>query len=156
MYFTANRFAMAWENGIQVPFPFFVVAWHWKTDLNFAFCFSFSPNFEKPIWTGYEFRFSFSHYFEKRIWISFFVFVWLVIEKQIWISFVVSAWLEKRISAPVQSFEVPGHTLGVDRGIHLLCNWKQKRAKTCKNEIHFRFSKWCVNKKRKMKFVSVF
>ena len=34
-------------------FPLFVSAWHWKTDLNFAFCFSFSPNFEKRIWTLY-------------------------------------------------------------------------------------------------------
>ena len=67
-------------------------------DLNFAVCFSFSPNFEKRIWTssfifpfritlkngykfrfsfthyfenGFEFHFSFSHHFEKRIWISF-------------------------------------------------------------------------------------
>ena len=116
-----------------------VFRWHAKMEFKFHFYFSFSRdiekqiwilplffrfrlNFEKPIWTsyfvfrfritsknGYEFRFSFSHYFEKRIWISFFVFVWLVIEKQIWISFVVFAWLEKRISAPVQSFEVPGH-----------------------------------------------
>ena len=44
---------------------------HWKKDLNFAFCFSFSLNFEKRIWTshfffrfcftlknGYEFQFS--------------------------------------------------------------------------------------------------
>ena len=116
-----------------------VFRWHAKMEFKFHFYFSFSRdiekqiwillfvfrfrlNFEKPIWTsyfvfrfritsknGYKFRFSFSHYFEKRIWISFFVFVWLVIEKQIWISFVVFAWLEKRISAPVQSFEVPGH-----------------------------------------------
>ena len=111
---------MACENGIQVPFLFFVFAWHWKTDLNFAFCFSFSPKLWKTD-LNFVFRFSFSYHFEKRIWISFlvfallwktdlnFVFVWLVIEKQIWISFVVFAWLEKRISAPVQSFEAPGH-----------------------------------------------
>ena len=100
VYLSANRFSMAWENGIQIPFPFFVFAWHWKTDLNFAFCFSFSPNFEKRIWTsffvfrfritlknGYEFRFSFSHHFEKRIWISF--LYGLFFEKKILISFVI-------------------------------------------------------------------
>ena len=79
---------MAWENGIQVPFPLFFFAWHWKTDLNFVFRFSFSHHFEKrkrvSFWfrfsfshhfeNGFEFRFSFSHYFEKRIWISFLVF----------------------------------------------------------------------------------
>ena len=145
---------MAWENGIQVPFPLFFFAWLWKTDLNFVFRFSFSHHFEKrkrvSFWfrfsfshhfektdlnfvfrfritlkNGFEFRFSFSHHFEKRIWISFFVFVWLVIEKWIWISFVIFPWLEKRITAPVQSFEVPGHPLKVDRGIHFLCKWKQ-------------------------------
>ena len=79
---------MAWENGIQVPFPLFFFAWHWKTDLNFVFRFSFSHHSEKrkrvSFWcrfsfshhfeNGFEFRFSFSHYFEKRIWISFLVF----------------------------------------------------------------------------------
>ena len=49
MYLSANRFSMAWKNGIQMPFTFFVFAWHWKTDLNFAFCFSFSHHFEKRI-----------------------------------------------------------------------------------------------------------
>ena len=130
VYLSTNRFSMAWENGIQIPFPFFVFAWHWKTDLNFAFCFSFSPNFEKRIWTsffvfrfritlknGYEFRFSFSHHFEKRIWISF--LYGLLFEKQIWISFVVIARLLKN-GLLQQSFEVPGHPLGVDRGIHFL------------------------------------
>ena len=53
VYLSANRFSMPWENGIEVPLPFFVSAWHWKTDLNFAFCFSFSPNFEKRIWPLY-------------------------------------------------------------------------------------------------------
>ena len=58
VYLSANRFSMAWEKGIQVPYPFFVFAWHWKTDLNFAVCFSFSPNFEKRFWTSYfVFRF---------------------------------------------------------------------------------------------------
>ena len=57
---------MAWENGIQMPFTFFVFAWHWKTDLNFAFCFSFSHHFEKRTWISFFDRFSFSHHFEKR------------------------------------------------------------------------------------------
>ena len=52
-------------------FSFFVDLWHWKTDLNFVFRFSFSPHFEKGIWisvfvfrflitlkNGFEFRFS--------------------------------------------------------------------------------------------------
>ena len=64
---------MACENGIQVPFLFFVFAWHWKTDLNFAFCFSFSPKLWKTD-LNFVFRFSFSYHFEKRIWISFLVF----------------------------------------------------------------------------------
>ena len=77
VYLSANRFSMAWENGIQMPFTFFVFAWHWKTDLNFAFCFSFSLNFEKWIWISFlhclllknrlEFRLSFLHEFEKWI-----------------------------------------------------------------------------------------
>ena len=32
-----NRFPIAWEIGIQVPSPFFVFAWHLKTDLNRPF-----------------------------------------------------------------------------------------------------------------------
>ena len=30
VYLSANRFSMAWENAIQMPFTFFVFAWHWK------------------------------------------------------------------------------------------------------------------------------
>ena len=46
---------------IQMSFTFFVFAWHWRTDLNFACCFSFSLNFEKRIWTSYFFfRFRFT------------------------------------------------------------------------------------------------
>ena len=56
---------MAWENGIQVPFPLFFFAWHWKTDLNFVFRFSFSDHFEKRKRVSFWFRFSFSHHFEK-------------------------------------------------------------------------------------------
>ena len=47
VYLIANRFSMAWKNGIQVPFPLFFFAWHWKTDLNFVFRFSFSHHFKK-------------------------------------------------------------------------------------------------------------
>ena len=46
---------------------------------------------------GLEFRFSFSRHYEK----------------QIWISFVILAWLEKRITAPVQSFEAPATPSGL-------------------------------------------
>ena len=70
---------MAWEKGIQVPYPFFVFAWHWKTDLNFAFCFSFSPNFEKRFWTSYfVFRFRITLKNGHQFQFSFFVFasVW--------------------------------------------------------------------------------
>ena len=28
VYLSANRFSMAWEKRIQVPYPFFVFAWH--------------------------------------------------------------------------------------------------------------------------------
>ena len=85
VYLSANRFSMAWENGIQIPFQFhfhfsfFAFAWHWKTDLNFAFLFSFLPNFQKRIWTsffvfrfritlknGFEFRFCMACYLKNR------------------------------------------------------------------------------------------
>ena len=57
VYLSANRFSMAWENGIQIPFPFFfrfrmtlknrfefcflffVFALLWKPDMNFVFLF---------------------------------------------------------------------------------------------------------------------
>ena len=51
VYLSANRFSMAWENGIQMPFTFFVFAWHWKTDFVFRFRFTLK--------NGYEFQFSF-------------------------------------------------------------------------------------------------
>ena len=149
VYLSANRFSMAWEKGIQVPYPFFVFAWHWKTDLNFAFCFSFSPNFEKRFWTSYfVFRFRITLKNGHQFQFSFFVFasLWKTdinfvfrfritlknglefrfsfchhYEKQIWISFVILAWLEKVTSSVIWS---PGHPLGVDRGIHFLCNWE--------------------------------
>ena len=35
------------------------------------------------------------------------------------------AWYLKNISEFRLSFEVPGHPLGVDRGIHFLCKGKQ-------------------------------
>ena len=117
---------MACENGIQVPFLFFVFAWHWKTDLNFAFCFSFSPKLWKTD-LNFVFRFSFSYHFEKRIWISFLVFalLWKTdlnfvspfrITLKNRISFVTFAWLEKRIPAPVQSFEAPATPSGLTGG----------------------------------------
>ena len=78
--------------------------------LNFVFRFSLSHHFEIRISilvfvfrfritlkNGFEFRFSFSHHFEKQIWISFVIF----------------AWLEKRITAPVQSFEAPATPSGL-------------------------------------------
>ena len=102
---------------------------------NFHFSFLFSHDIEKQIWillfvfrfrltlkNAFELRFSFSHHFEKRIWISF--LYGLLFEKQIWISFVVIARLLKN-GLLHQSFEVPGHPLGVYRGIHFLCKGKQ-------------------------------
>ena len=96
VHLSANRFLIEWENGIQISFLFFVFlrpifrfsftrdiekrigflyvfATLWKTDLNFRFCFSFSPHFEKEIWIS-VFVFRFSPHFEKRNWLSFFVF----------------------------------------------------------------------------------
>ena len=119
---------MAWEKGIQVKFPFFVFAWHQKTDLSFAFCFSFSPNFEKRLWISvfvfrlifaslwktdmnFVFRSSFSHYFESRF--EFHFSFSHHFEKQIWISFVIFAWLEKQITEPGQSFEAPATPSGL-------------------------------------------
>ena len=104
----------------------FRFAWHWKTDLNFAFCFSFSPNFKKRIWisyfvfrfritlkNGYEFCFNFVFHFR------------ITLKNGFEFLFSFSHRFEKRITAPVQSFEVPGHPVGVDQGIHFLCKWKQ-------------------------------
>ena len=79
------RFRITLKNGYQFQFSFFVFASLWKTDMNFVF------RFRITLKNGFEFRFSFSHHFEKQIWISFVIF----------------AWLEKRITAPVQSFEAP-------------------------------------------------
>ena len=53
---SAIRFSIAWENGIQIPFPFFVCV------------------FRMTLKNRFEFRFSFSPHFEKRILISFFIF----------------------------------------------------------------------------------
>ena len=110
VYLSANRFSMAWENGIQMPFTFFVFAWHWKTDFVFRFRFTLKNGYEfqfsffvfASLWktdmnfvfrfritlkNGFKLRFSFSHHFEKRVWISFFVFVWLVMN--LWCSCIV-------------------------------------------------------------------
>ena len=104
VYLSANRFSMAWEKGIQVPYPFFVFAWHWKTDLNFTFCLSFSPNFEKRFLTshfvirlritlknGYQFN---SVFVFASLWKMDVDFVLRFsfshyFEKRIWISFLV-------------------------------------------------------------------
>ena len=103
------RFRLTLKNGFELRISFFVFASLRKTDINFSFRFSFSHHFEKRIWisffvfrfritlkNGFEFRFSFSDHFEK----------------QIWISFVILTWLEKRITAPVQSFEAPATPSG--------------------------------------------
>ena len=124
-----------------MAYPFFVFAWHWKTDLNFAFCFSFSPNFEKRFWTSYfvfrfritlknGYQFQFSFFVFASLWKTDMNFVFRFritlkngfefrfsfsdhFEKQIWISFVILTWLEKRITAPVQSFEAPATPSGL-------------------------------------------
>ena len=113
---------VAKKGKIKVPYPFFVFAWHWKTDLNFAFCSSFSLNFEKRIWTsyfffcfrftlknGYEFRFSFSHYFEKRIWISFLVFASLWKTDLNFVCHFCMTWKTDHFTSPV--IWSPGHPL---------------------------------------------
>ena len=135
------RFRLTLKNGFELRISFFVFGSLRKTDINFSFRFSFSHHFEKRIWISFfvfrfrislknrfEFRFSFSHHFEKQIWISFFVFRFRItlktgfefrfsfsdhFEKQIWISFVILTWLEKRITAPVQSFEAPATPWGL-------------------------------------------
>ena len=120
-----------------------VFRWHGKKEFKCHIHFSFSHDIEKQIWillfvfrfrltlkNGFELRISFSlsHHFEKRISISVFVFRFRItlkngfefrfsfshhFEKQIWISFVIFAWLEKRITAPVQSFEAPATPSGL-------------------------------------------
>ena len=83
----------------------FVFASFWKKDMNFVFRFrrfEFCFLFFVFAWlwktvVNFVFRFSFSHHFEKQIWISFVIF----------------AWLEKRITSPVQSFEVPATPSGL-------------------------------------------
>ena len=114
---------MACENGIQVPFLFFVFAWHWKTDLNFAFCFSFSPTlwktdlnfvsrFRITLKNGFEFRFSFLY--------------GLLLKNRS--EFRLSFLHDLKNGSLHQSSHLRSpdmHTLGVDRGIHFLCKWKQ-------------------------------
>ena len=110
------RFRLTLKNAFELRFSFFVFVSLWKTDMNFVFLFHITLK------NGFEFRFSFSHHFNKRIRISF--LYGLLFEKQIWISFVVIARLLKN-GLLHQSFEVPGHPLGVYRGIHFLCKGKQ-------------------------------
>ena len=85
------RFRLTLKNGFELRISFFVFASLWKTDMKFDFLFRITLK------NGFEFRFSFSHHFEKQIWISFVIF----------------AWLEKRITAPVQSFEAPATPSGM-------------------------------------------
>ena len=105
----AFRFRLTLKNGFELRISFFAFASLWKTDTNFSF------------------RFLFSHHFEKRIWIAFFVFAlpWKTdlnfvsrfrITLKNRISFVTFAWLEKRITAPVQSFEAPATPSGLTGG----------------------------------------
>ena len=64
---------------IQMSFTFFVFAWHWRTDLNFACCFSFSLNFEKRIWTSYfffRFRFTLKNGYEFHFSLFVFASLW--------------------------------------------------------------------------------
>ena len=117
---TVFRWHGKMEFKFHFHFPFFVFAWHWKTDMNFVFRFhitsknalklrfSFFVFASLTLKNGYEFLFSFSHHFEKRIWISF----------------CMACYLKNRSEFRL-SFEVPGHPLGVDRGIHFLCKGKQ-------------------------------
>ena len=55
MYLSAIRFSIAWENGIQNPFPFFVFLFRMTLKNRFEFRFSFSRYFEN----GFQLRFSF-------------------------------------------------------------------------------------------------
>ena len=136
VYLSASRFSMAWEKGIQVPFPFFVFAWHWKTNLNFAFRFrlTLKNGFALRIsffvfaslWKtdmNFVFRFSFSLYFEKKN------------DKQNSNLFFNNKHSAKRNSNPF---------------------FKVMRKRKSKNEIQIRFSKWSENEKRNTKFKSVF
>ena len=102
------RFRLTLKNGFELRISFFVFASLWKTDINISFRFSFSHQFEKRIWisffvfrfritlkNGFEFRFSFSHQKNRS-------------------EFRLSFWhdFEKRITAPVQSFEAPATPRG--------------------------------------------
>ena len=93
VYLSANRFSMAWENGIQnsisifrfsfshdiekqIWISFFVFTSLWKTHLNFVFRFCFRIlDFEKGIWISF---FVFTSLWKTDL---NFVFVWLVIWK---------------------------------------------------------------------------
>ena len=129
-----------------------VFRWHGKKEFKCRIHFSFSHDIEKQIWillfvfrfrptlkngfelrirflvcaslwkNGYEFRFSFSHYVEKRIWISFLVFSSLWKTDLNFVCRFCMTWKTDHCTSPV--IWSPGHPLGVDRGIHFLCNWK--------------------------------
>ena len=55
VYLSANRFSMAWENGIQMPFTFFVFAWHWLKQI---WILLFVFRFRITLKNGHEFHFS--------------------------------------------------------------------------------------------------
>ena len=176
VYLSANRFSIAWENGIQMPFTFFVFAWHWKTDLNFAFCFSFSHHFEKRIWVSFYFRFSFSRHFEKRISISFIVFALLLIEKKgkFTCFHLHKKWMPRSTPrvCPGTSIDWTGAEIRLSSHAKTtneiqICFSITSHTKM-KNEIQILYPKWCKNekrnsypfvkvmRKRKTKFLSVF
>ena len=98
------RFRITLKKGYEFQFSFFVFASLWKTDMNFVF------------------RFSFSHYFEKRIWISFLVFASLWKTDLNFVCHFCMTWKTDHCTSPV--IWSRGHPLGVDQGIHFLCNWK--------------------------------
>ena len=97
--------------------------WHRKREFRCHFHFSFSHDIEKQIRIllfVFRFRLTLKNGFALRVSIFVFASLWKTdmnfvlrfsfshyFEKQIWISFVIFAWLEKRITAPVQSFEAP-------------------------------------------------
>ena len=121
VYLSANRFSMAWENGIHIPFPFFVFAWHWKTDMNFVF------RFHITLKNAFELRFSFlfSHPWLWKRDMNFFFRFHITLKNGFEFRFCMACSLKKRSEFRL-SFEVPAHPLEVDRGVHLLTkesNW---------------------------------
>ena len=155
----AFRFRLTLKNGFKLRISFFAFASLWKTDTNFSF------------------RFLFSHHFEKRIWIAFFVFalLWKTdlnfvsrfhITLKNRISFVTFAWLEKRITAPVQSFEAPATPSGLTKWYDDSCEKRGSYRNTYissmekENDEHFNtlqpeVTKCEIRKKLQIKFHSL-